>query len=161
MTRAACGRLIFTWNVFRIDCDPDSAVRITTTFDPQPPSLFNGALYQEPNAIGAAGIKQTANGPNGRTYTVQLTIDPDAVRRERAQTDVEVGEISGKRVSLDEALRARAADLVTGSIKVTFETDTTGQVWRRTKLVRYTVTSPGKGPETRTTDEVLERRRIA
>ena len=160
MSRAACGRLIFTWNAFRIECDPESAVKVLAAFDLQPPDLRDGAMFVDPEAEAATRLMRTASGPTGTTFTAEMTVDPDAIRRERARTDVGVGELTGKPLSLDAALRARAGETVRGTITVTFEANSAGEVRRRKKLVRYTVTSTAKGSETHMITQTLERRAL-
>jgi len=63
----------------------------------------------------------------------------DAVRRGRAESDVVVGEIMNKPVSLDAALRERATEIASGTISVEFETDPTGNVRRRTKVTKLEI----------------------
>ena len=160
MTRAACGHLIFTWNAFPIDCDPESAVKIAETFDLQPPELREGALFHDPQSAASARLVRKAINVNGSVYAASMTIDPDAIRLERAKTDVAIGEITRKPVLLSAALRSHASDSVTGTITITFEADASGQVQRRTKLTRYTITS-AKGTETDVITETLDRKCLA
>lgn len=160
LTRTACGHLIFTWNAFRIECDPESATKVLAAFDLQPRDLRDGAPFVDPDAKETARLARTANGPTGATFAAEMTINPDAIRHEGARTDTELGELLRKPVLLDAALRARAEEAVIGSITVVFEADAAMQVRRRTRLVRYTVTEKGKASETRTITEILERRRL-
>jgi hypothetical protein len=90
-----------------------------------------------------------------------MPVDPDAVRRGRAESDVVVGEIMKKPVSLDAALRERAREIVSGTISVTFETDPTGIVRRRTKVTKLYIKGPDGRSETETVTETLERRLIS
>ena len=43
--RRACGQWIFTWNAFKIECDPQSVLQTVTAFDLQPPKLRAGEPY--------------------------------------------------------------------------------------------------------------------
>jgi hypothetical protein len=90
-----------------------------------------------------------------------MPVDPDAVRRGRAESDVVVGEIMNKPVSLDAALRERAREIVSGTISVKFETDPAGNVLRRTKVTKLDITRPDGRSETETVTETLERRLIS
>ena len=38
-TREACGQWIFTWNAFKVECDPQSVVGMVVAFDLEPPEL--------------------------------------------------------------------------------------------------------------------------
>jgi hypothetical protein len=90
-----------------------------------------------------------------------MPVDPEAVRRARAESDVVVGEIMKKPVSLDAALLERAREIVSGTISVTFETDPAGNVRRRTKVTKLDIKGPDGRSETRTVTETLERRLIS
>jgi hypothetical protein len=107
-TRAVCGRWIFTWNAFRIECDPQSVIKTVEALDLRSADLREGVLYQETEARGPGTLTRKAAGPNGATFGVVMQMDPDAVRRARAETDVAVGEIMQKPVTLVAALRERA-----------------------------------------------------
>jgi hypothetical protein len=90
-----------------------------------------------------------------------MPVDPDAIRRARAESDVVVGEIMKKPVSLDAALRERAREIVSGTISVTFETDPAGNVRLRTKVTKLETMEPDGRSETETVTETLERRLIS
>jgi hypothetical protein len=90
-----------------------------------------------------------------------MPIDPDAVRRARAESDVAVGEMMNKPVSLDTALIERASEIVSGAISVSFETDQAGNVRRRTKVTKLDIKKPNGRSETQTVTETLERRLIS
>ncbi|MGH7948400.1 MAG: hypothetical protein ACREQF_04175 [Candidatus Binataceae bacterium] len=158
-TRAICDRWIFTWNAFHIDCDPASAVAIIKPFDLRPDALRNGAPYHSELALAAAPIRQTIASDGTSTFVVELVIDPDGLRRAQAETDVTVGEIMGRKVTFDDALRKHTADTVSGTMVISFETDATGEVKsRRTLTTIETVDGDGK-TETRKTTETVERKR--
>lgn len=64
-------------------------------------------------------------------------------------------------VKLEAALQERSEDIVTGTISVTFETDTTGTPKRRTKITKLTTQRPDGVTETEVISESIERRPIA
>ena len=156
-TRAACGRWIFTWNAFRIECDPKSVLKTLEAFDLRSAVIREGAFYQDSEARGIGTLTRTAVGPTGATFTVVMDIDPDAVRRARADADVVIGEIMQKPVTLEAALRERANEAVTGTISVTFETDPAGNTRSRTKVTQVQTTGPYGQTENRTATETVER----
>ena len=86
-----------------------------------------------------------------------MAIDPEAVRRERAETDVVVAEISRKTLKLDEALRARSIETLSGTITVTFDADAVGQVLRRTRVSRVEIKGKDGQSETQTHTETVSR----
>ena len=104
---------------------------------------------------------RTAVGQNGSTFAVTMQVDPDAVRRARAESDVAVGEIMQKPVTLNAALRARANESVSGTISVTFDTDAGGRVWRRTKVTNVVTKRPDGRTESQTATETVERRPVS
>jgi hypothetical protein len=130
------------------------------SFDLASADLREGAPYQEAEARGSGKLARKAAGSDGAIFTVEMPVDADAVRRARAESDVVVGEIMKKPVSLDAALRERATEIVTGTISVTFETDPAGDVRRRTKVTKLDITGPGGRSGTETVTETLERRLI-
>jgi len=160
-TRAVCGRWIFTWNAFRIECDPQSVIKTVEAFDLRSADLREGAPYQETEARGPGTLTRKAAGPNGATFAVVMEIDPDAVRRARADSDVAVGEIVRKPVTLDAALRERAKESVSGTISVTFDTDSAGNVRWRTKVTKVETKGPDGRSERQTVTETVERRAVS
>jgi hypothetical protein len=161
VSRTACGHWIFTWNAFRIECDPQSVIKTVQSFDLRSADLREGAPYQETEAHGSGKLARTAAGPDGAIFIVEMSVDPDAVRRGRAESDVVVGEIMNKPLSLDAALRERAREIVSGTISVEFETDPAGNVRRRTKVTKLDIKGPDGRSETQTVTETLERRLIS
>jgi hypothetical protein len=161
LSSAACGHWYFTWNAFRIDCDPQSVLEIIEGFDLGPDDLSNGVLYQDAKALNPATLKQKAVSADGATFYVELPVSPDAVRRDQANTDVVTSEILHKPVTFGAALHARSAEAVSGTIAITFETDSTGRVRRQTKVTRLSIKGKDGGVETRTVTETLERRLIS
>jgi hypothetical protein len=160
-TREVCGRWIFTWNAFRIECDPQSVIKAIEAFDLRSADLREGARYQEADARAPGTLTRTAAGPAGATFTVAMEIDPNAVRRARAESDVALGEIMRKPVTLDAALGERAKESVSGTIFVTLDADPGGNVWRRTKVTKMEIKGPDGRHETRVATETVERRAIS
>ena len=86
-----------------------------------------------------------------------LKVDPNAIHRARAETDVTTGEIMGKSVALEVALDERSKEQVSGTISITFETDANGTVNRKVKVTRLEIKRPDGVSESRTATEVVER----
>jgi hypothetical protein len=160
-TRAVCGRWIFTWNAFRIECDPQSVLKMVEAFDLRSTDLREGAPYRDTEARGSGTLTKKAAGPNGETFAVTMEIDPEAVRRARAESDVAVGEIMQKPVTMDAALRERAKESVSGTITVTFDTDSGGNARRRTRLTKVEIKGPDGRHESRTVTETVERHPVS
>jgi 8-oxo-dGTP pyrophosphatase MutT (NUDIX family) len=160
-TRAICGHWIFTWNAFRIECDPQSVIKTVESFDLRSVDLRDGAPYKETGARGPGKLTRKVAGPDDTIFAVDMPVDPGAVRRARAESDVVVGEIMKKPVTLDAALRERARETVSGTISVAFETDSAGNVRRRTEVTKLNIKGPDDRTETETVTETLERRLIS
>ena len=159
--RTACGQWYFTWNAFRVECDPESVLRTVQAFDLRSADVREGAAYQESDARGAGKLARKAGGIDGAVFTVEMPIEPDTFRRARAESDVVVGEIMRKPASLDAALSQRATEIIAGTISITFETDSVGNVRRRTKVTKLDIRGPDGPSETETVTEKLERRLIS
>jgi hypothetical protein len=157
-TRAVCGRWIFTWNAFRIECDPESVLETIERLDLRSTDLREGARYQDPVARAPGTLARLTGGRDGARFAVVLEPDPDKVRRARAESDVAVGEIMRTPATLEAALRERSRESVSGRIEVTFEADANGNAWRRTTVTRLEIVAAGGRRETRTATETVERR---
>jgi hypothetical protein len=160
-TRAVCGRWIFTWNAFRIECDPQSVIKMVEAFNLRSTDLREGVPYRDTEARSSGTLTRKAAGPNGETFAVTMEIDPDAVRRARAESDVAVGEIMQKPVTIDAALRERAKESVSGTITVTFDTDNRGNARRRTKVTKVEIKGPDGRYESQTATETVERHPVS
>ena len=161
LTRAACGHWIFTWNAFQIECDPQSVIKTIEGFDPDVPELREGVLYKEPEALDPAPLMKETDEAGRTIFTAQMRIDPGVVRQARAESDVVVGEITNKPVTLESALRERSKEAISGTISVSFYVDRDGVVRRRTKVTKLETAQPGGPSEIKTTTEVLARRLLS
>ena len=81
-------------------------------------------------------MTRTSGGPGGETFAAEIPVDADAVRHARAESDVVVGEIMQKPVSLEAALHQRTGEVVSGTISVAIETDPAGTTRRRTRVTK-------------------------
>lgn len=161
LDRSACGRWIFTWNAFHIDCDPQSVIKTIEAFNIGLRDLREGAAYKDSEAAAPGIIARKEAGPNGAIFSVILNVDPAAIRRTRAETDVVTGEILQKPVSLDAALAERAKEQVSGTISISFETDGAGRIWKRTKVTKLEIKQSNGTLETQTATETVGRRSVS
>ena len=157
LPRTACGHWIFTWNAFRIECDPQSVVTTIAAFDLGHDVLAEGQSYRDPQARGAAPLKSK---PGGNGFVVELAVAPDAVRRERAENDMAVAEISRQPITRADALRKHAGEAISGTITITFDTNAAGYALRRTKVTTLTIKPADGAGETVRLTETLERRAV-
>ncbi len=155
--RTLCGRYYFSWNVFRIECDPLSALHLIEPVDLGFTALKNGALYRAPLSSRPVAVQRKWATPYAAEFVATLNVDPDHVRRDQAQADVVIAEIVKKPLTLDDALRARSAEQIAGTMEVTFDADQAGLVRRRTTLTKLYITPPNGPTQDRTIAETVER----
>ena len=158
IARAECGRWYFTWNAFRVECDPQSVIETLKAFDLDSVDLREGALYEDPKARDPAPLIRAASGG---AFIAEPTVDPEAVRRERAEADIVVAELMKKSLTLDTALQAREKEAVSGTISVAFETGPNGVVTQRSKVTKLEIRKANGGVENQTITETVERRQIS
>ncbi|MDP1911797.1 hypothetical protein [Brevundimonas sp.] len=159
MTREACGHWIFTWDAFKIECDPQSVITALNAFDLRLGTLGAGVPYTERGGLGPVSLQAGTIEVEGSTFVAETPVDPIFIRRERAETDLVVAEITGDRsLTLEAALEAREAEQVTGTITTTLTTDNRGRVVSRTTIADLTTTDAEGGVERSTSTQRVERR---
>lgn len=156
-----CGRWLFTWTAIKIECDPQTVVPIIERFILAPDDLRDGATYRDPRAIGAAQLRAGQTSSGTRALTAELPLNGEVAQRERAESDVVIAQLNSQPViSIEDALRARFGERVSGMVTVTFELDAEGNVKRRTRVIRSSL-ADGKGSVERTAvTENTTRRRL-
>lgn len=159
-TRDACGKWIFTWNAFKIECDPTSALGIVEQYNLWLPSLSEGALYSEEGALTAVPLQVKSRDETGSVYFAELEIDPEKVKSANAETDVVVGKIMGEPTTFDDSLAKQADDRIAGTILVTIEANAQGWITKRTNTTKFRIESGGE-VETISKTVTLERRPFA
>jgi hypothetical protein len=156
LSRAACGHRVFTWNAFRIECDLQSVLKTIQSYDLRSVDLHEGAVYQDSEASSPGEFARKAGGIDGEIFAAEMPVDSDTVHRARAESDVVVGENMKKPVSFEAALHEHAAEIVSGTISVVFDTDPDGKVSRRTKETKLYIKRPDDRTETQSVTETLE-----
>lgn len=112
----------------------------------------------ETEASGPGKLTKKLAGPDDTIFDVEMPVDPNVVRRSRAESDVAIGEIMKKPVTLDAALLKRTLETISGTISVAFETDSAGNVRRRTTVTKLDTNGPNGQSETENVTVTLERR---
>ena len=156
-SREVCGHWIFTWNAFRIECDPESVVADIEAFDLRSVDLREGAAYRHPGTLGTGTLVRT-DGPDGASYAVELPVDVEAVRRARAESDESVGKMMQQPVTLEDAIRQRSQETISGMVAITFDVDGTGNPRRRTVVTTLETVDAEGVTETDRRTVIVERR---
>jgi hypothetical protein len=159
--RQACGTWYFTWNAFKIECDPNSVLEAIGGYDIRASNLVEGQLYGAKNATGKGPLKIMKSLLGEMSLGVSLQLDAEAFRRGQAESDVVVAHIAGDKMTLDEARQKHADDRINGTIDVQIDLDAESRmVLRRTTVTRIQVRSSGDGVEDQTSKVIVERRAI-
>lgn len=161
LTRAACGHWVFTWNAFKIECDPQSALETVTAYDLRVSDLREGGIYTDPLASAPTTLRKVSGGTSGATFSGIMSVDPEHVRRGQAESDVVIAEITRKPLTLDDAIRARSSDKISGTISISFEVDPSGFVRQRSKVTKLETTGSNGVVKNRTVTEVVKRRIVS
>lgn len=131
LSSEACGHWIFTWNAFKIECDPLSVLPMAEAFN----------LKGDPGVIA------------------ETPIDPNAVRRQRAESDIVVAEVTGAEPpTLEAAIQARANETVTGDVRTTLEADEQGRIVKRTQVTTMEIVEADGTSQRSTSTETIDRR---
>jgi hypothetical protein len=152
---AVCGHWFFSWTAQKIDCTAESVIQSVAPYV-QPSGIVVGQIYREPNAIAEAHLMPDA----GHTLVARLNVDPGIVLRQRAERDVAVAEMTGRSVTLDDALRARSSERVSGTITVTFDFDDLGRITRRQRVTVTEVTTSDGSVEREESTEITRWNRL-
>jgi hypothetical protein len=158
--RIYCGKWLFTWTAVQINCDPYSVLEKLKMYDLRLGEIQEGKLLNEAATTAPAPLMIEA-GSEAKTYVAYFELDPDVLRRQLAETDVVVSEIMDERpLSLAEAIEARSAEAVSGTLRTSVEVDTEGHVIRRTRLSNTEIKQADGSVDRTTLTETVSRRKI-
>jgi hypothetical protein len=159
--RRACGTWYFTWNAFKVECDPNSVLETIGGYDIRATNLVEGQLYGAKNATAKGPLKIVRSLAGEISLAVNLNLDAEAYRRGQAESDFVVAQITGNKLTLDQATRKRANDKVRGTVEVQIDLDAASrEVLRRTTVTRIQIQSGGDDVENETSKVIVERRAI-
>lgn len=120
VTTDVCGAHYFTWNVFRIDCDPDEAVDRLAEIDLGSIRLEDGAEYALPDTGTRVTLRRKASEVPGQIlFAGSAAIDPEYLRSRAAETIMVVAEVSGEKMTRDEAISQIAGRRYSGESAIT------------------------------------------
>ncbi len=156
-TRDQCGRWIFTWSAFKIECDPAT---VLAAFDEWfPPSPAAGEPYSHPLASIPVPLAAASTTATNHNLAAELVVDPARVRAARLEQDAVVREITGPNPA-GFPDRKRDDDAISGTITVAFDIAPDGSRWQRTIVTRIETKNQDGVVETEMERTALTRRRI-
>jgi len=104
ISREACGSHYFTWNVFKIECDPDSVLDTVATINLGMIPLQEGAYYRVPATDTLVKLTRANSLRDGsQTFTGTATIDSEFLRKGALKTIEVVAQLSGEKLSKEAA----------------------------------------------------------
>lgn len=161
MPRKACGLWYFTWNAFKVECDPASALGIVKQYDLWPANLSQGQLYYDSDALSPMPLHLRNTDETGSTYAVELAINPERVKQASAESAVVVAQIMGETKSLEDALKEQTEHKISGTISVVIETNSSGLIMKRMKMTTMRVEKPDGKVDESVSSVVVERKLVA
>ena len=154
--KAACGSYYFTWNVFKIECDPEAILETIETIDLEGLELIDGSEYQ--HGTSSMRLSRDELSDPGSPLGASIEVDADEVRRAEAKTIVIFGELQGEPVDEEEAMQRVQAIEVTGTTRITFVFAEPGEI-TRTVVTEAEVSDPAEGLENRYSKTVTKRKK--
>lgn len=138
--RRACGHWIFTWNAFRIECDPAAAIKAIDAYDLRHIEALPGASYAIDGTTGPRPLFRRSANQLG----VTLDIDPEIAREKAAETMLAVAEMTGQTITLEAARLEAAKQQFSGTVSDIVTVDINGSVIKRErKIEQVTIESDG------------------
>ncbi|WP_284126477.1 hypothetical protein [Parerythrobacter aestuarii] len=127
---SACGSYYFTWNAFKIECDPQSVLAIVDRYNLRFGPLEEGLELPYPDTLGAATLRDCTEDSGQITFCATYNLDPEAVRQSRIETDKIVAQIVGEEAARRTA-KDRTKEQIEGTLQIRLSIDGDGHVWKR------------------------------
>ena len=134
----ACGLWYFTWNAFKVECDPNTVIQSLEAFILFDDEIHEGQEIKEFGTLKTGIIKLVSSSP--LTFQAEFEFDPEVIRESRAEQDVIVAQMMQREtISLENALEGRATEQISGNLTATWELDDRGRVIKRTRNSNITI----------------------
>lgn len=161
LQRSACGQWMFTWTAIKIECDPEAALNSLKGYDLRIADLSDGAIYNEPGTLGPVRLRLISSGPAGETFVAVFELDPDFVRRQQAEAEIAIAQMTGlPELTIKDAMRLWANAEISGTITTTIEVDPKGVVIRRTQASNLQIVHDASGQKQTNSTAILERKLV-
>jgi hypothetical protein len=152
-----CSRWGFTWTAFQVRCDPEAAIEAVETYGMHPGAIAEGKPYALEGALGPVVLARSGERDGRVLLTGSGPVDPAFIRAQEARGALVVAEVSGEKLTPEQADAKAAAITASGTLAVTFEVDTTGMVWKREDTSEVTVTGSEFSDGTRRSRQTVTR----
>ncbi len=159
-TREICEKWIFTWNAFKIECDPASALGIAESYSLWQDNLRDGAPFEIEGLLGSTTVRLESSDSGRSVFLAEGNLDPEWLKLEQANSDVIVAQISGGPITEEQALANLADWQFSGTLTVRFTVDPTGLVLERWQRSETRILDASGNVEVRTATSTLTRRRL-
>lgn len=160
-TREVCDQWIFTWNAFKIECDPQSALELITSYDLNSNNFDPTKPYENKFASHAGKLQLLANTPEGKTYHTKLELNPQIIKTELAETQLIIGQITGKEITIEDAQKEQALKSISGNIQIKLDVDNEGRLIKRTEVFNIKTIEDDGTIKTETKTNILSRSLIS
>lgn len=125
--KSTCGQWYFTWNAFKIECDPNSVIDELEPFLLHYGNISEGKSVNEPGTLTPAPLKRTEKGEN--SFEAQFLIDPEFVRKSYVEQELIAAQILGEEATtLEEMISAQRRNEIEGTSTLNLELDIVGRV---------------------------------
>jgi hypothetical protein len=157
LTQESCGRWIFTWNAFQVECDPALALAMLAEWLPDDPVA--GGNYAHPMSETTTPWRLQGAG-QGELLAAEVPISSDRVRAAWRQMNEITAQILGRPSIVGDDAAEQEDSRIDGMISATFERAEAGMVTRLTEVIRRTAVSGDNVTETTVERRTLERRQV-
>ena len=155
-----CGRSYFTWNVFKVECDPEAVLPVIADLRGEVLPLEDGAIAIDDLAAAPVPVRRETL-TEGTRYTANFALDEAAARRQLADKKRIVAEISGKTMTGEEALAAAARHDFSGTITVEVLTDASGDIVGTNRTSETIEVGADRAPERTTAIRTIRRTKVS
>lgn len=157
LSREACGTWYFTWNAFRVDCDPATALGIAEGYDLWLMDFVRTGKLGHEFATEPRAAVPTRDDAGNTIYTAALTIDPEKVRKSELKSQEIAATFYQDDAYLAEQVAKINASEYAGSVLVIVTQGSDG-IFHSVKTVStLTVTLPEGERELRNSQRTLTR----
>lgn len=156
-TAEVCSRWAFSWTAVQIRCDPGAAIEAVEGYGMHPGGLAEGQPFALEGALGPVVLSRKGESAGRIVLTGTGPVDPAHIRKQEALGALVVAEVSGEKLTPEQAEAKAAGIAASGTLTVTFEVDAAGMVWKREDASDITITGSEFSDGTRRARQTVTR----